>query len=564
MNPAGKDLPMPATRTYKTPGVYVAELSAFPPSVVGVQTAIPAFIGYTQKAEIGGRPVVAKPVAITSMAEFEQVFGGPHKAFYRIQLVPDADLTANPDDYDFRVKDPFSAPPTYKYYKLVSKGSSFNLYNSMRLFYANGGGNCYVVSAGLYETIEADGSITPNEVEEENLALALDAISEQIGPTMLVVPDAVLLASNTGTDPWKSDGFANIAKKMLTQSKELQDRVSVLDVYGTQYLSRPPAAGKVRPTLDQVIERFRADVGSEGLSYGMAYFPFLDTTVVPVGSLDFTALENEDTGNGTGILVDVLTRENKNLYGDPATPGTPTKREEQVQADIDLIPATVEPTAVRKLNDNLTAALALLAEMLATVVNKEDLLPPSAALAGVMTYVDANRGVWNAPANITLASVARPSFLLNGDQQSDLNVPVDGKAVDALREFPGRGTVVWGARTLDGNSNDYRYIQVRRTLIYIEQSIKNALNQFVFAPNTGQTWTTVVSMASSFLQGVWSQGGLMGATASDAFSVQCGLGSTMTGQDVLEGYMIVQVTLQMIRPAEFIELTFKQKMEGVA
>jgi phage tail sheath protein FI len=140
---------------------------------------------------------------------------------------------------------------------------------------------------------------------------------------------------------------------------------------------------------------------------------------------------------------------------------------------------------------------------------------------------------------------------------------VDGKAVNVLRDFVGRGTVVWGGRTLDGNSNDYRYIQVRRTLIYIEQSIRAALRQFAFAPNTGQTWAAVTSMVSGFLTTVWSQGGLMGATPAEAFSVQCGLGSTMTGQDILEGYMIVEVTLQMVRPAEFIELTFKQKMEGV-
>ena len=112
--------------------------------------------------------------------------------------------------------------------------------------------------------------------------------------------------------------------------------------------------------------------------------------------------------------------------------------------------------------------------------------------------------------------------------------------------------------------DDYRLIQIRRTIVYIEQSIKNALNQFVFAPNNRQTRTTVTSTVSGVLHGVWSQGGLMGATASEAFTVQCGLGSTMTGQDVLDGYMIVQVTLQMIRPAEFIELTFKQTMEGVS
>jgi uncharacterized protein len=116
------------------------------------------------------------------------------------------------------------------------------------------------------------------------------------------------------------------------------------------------------------------------------------------------------------------------------------------------------------------------------------------------------------------------------------------------------------SRTLDGNSNDY--IQVRRTLIYIEQSIRNALQPFVFAPNTGQTWATVVSTVSGLLTTVWSQGGLLGATAAEAFTVQCGLGSTMTSTDVLEGWMIVQVTLAVIRPAEFIELTFKQMMEG--
>jgi phage tail sheath protein FI len=160
--------------------------------------------------------------------------------------------------------------------------------------------------------------------------------------------------------------------------------------------------------------------------------------------------------------------------------------------------------------------------------------------------------------------VVQPSLKLNGDQQGPLNVPLNGKAVNVIREFVGRGPVVWGARTLDGNSNDWRYVQVRRTIVYVEQSIKAALNMFVFAPNTGTTWVAVTAMVSGFLTNLWQQGGLMGAKPDEAFSVQCGLGSTMTGIDVLEGYMIVQVTLQMIRPAEFIELTFKQKMQGVA
>jgi phage tail sheath protein FI len=541
---------MPATRTYKTPGVYVAELSAFPPSIVGVQTAVPCFVGYTATAEISGKPVLMKPIPIGSMADFEEVFGGAHKAQYTLTLV----TTPVGDNYDFRVWDPKSSPAAFKYYRLDGD-SSYNLYNSMRLFYANGGGNCYVVSVGVYGAA----------IAAADLVAGLNAAKEQVGPTMLVVPDAVLLPNNgTGTDkhPWESTDFATVTQTMLQQCATLQDRVAILDVYGTNYLSPPWS------DLDAVIARFRADVGEKGLSYGMAYFPFLDTTVVPLSDVNYTAIVNTPANtDGKGPLQEILSWENQNLYGDPSVEGN--TRAKAVQGDIDAIsdPEVVDPAdpaAVKKLNDNLTAALPLLVDIERSVVKYEDVLPPSAAMAGVMSYVDTTRGVWNAPANVSLTSVERPTVPLNADQQGNMNVPVDGKAVDALREFPGRGTVVWGARTLDGNSNDYRYIQVRRTLIYIEQSIKNALNQFVFAANTGQTWTTVTSTVSSFLQTVWSQGGLMGATAAEAFSVQCGLGSTMTGKDVLEGYMIVQVTLQMIRPAEFIELTFKQKMEGVS
>jgi uncharacterized protein len=560
---------MPATRTYKTPGVYLAELSSFPPSVVGVETAVPAFIGYTQTAEVGGKPVLFKPIRIGSLADYEAVFGGPHKPMYALEEVD----TPTGDNYDFRVLDPAS-PATMKFYKLIDAPmpavvsppvdetgeggqvraavepepapplSRFNLYNSLRLFYANGGGNAYIVSVGHYRT--ADG--TQNTVEKQPLLDGLTAIAEQTGPTMLVVPDAVLLPPTAEASPWISADFAEVASAMLKQSVGLQDRVAILDVYGSQYVN---TSDYPEADLTTVITQFRTDVGEIGLSYGMAYFPFLDTTVVPASDVTFASIDLSD-----GQLQQILTWENENLYRD-------SPRSVQVQADIDAMD-TAGPAEVVKLNQNLTAALPLLKDIERIIVQMNDLLPPSGAMAGVYSYVDTTRGVWNAPANVPLYSVARPSFLLNSEQQADLNMPVDGKAVDALRQFPGRGTVVWGARTLDGNSNDYRYIQVRRTLIYIEQSIKNALNPFVFAPNTGQTWSTVVSMVSSFLQTLWSQGGLMGATASEAFSVECGLGSTMTGKDVLEGYMIVQVTLQMIRPAEFIELTFKQKMEGVS
>lgn len=528
-----------AIQARKTPGVYVTELTAFPPSVVGVETAIPAFIGYTEKAEIiPGKPEFNKPIKIESMADFISIFGVSFKPIYDITEV-DA-VAAEKGDYDFKVLEPGKE---MKYYSLKQTGTSqFNLYNSMRLFYANGGGTCYVVSVGNYTDTGKLPMGVP--IEESKLEVGLAAIAEQVGPTMLVVPEATLFLNEGTAEKPLSAKYQKIVRLMLEQCGNLQDRVAILDVYGSQYATKK--------NLVSIVDQFHIDVGGKALSYGMGYFPFLETTVVPVSDFNYTNIADLN-----GKLKEILTWENENIYG-PATP-----RNIAVQIYIDDMPTATDEPNLTKLNQNLIASLPLLANILNVIVNKNDQLPPSGAMAGVFSYTDANKGVWNAPANIPLSAVNSPSFKITADQQADLNVPVNGKAIDALREFPGRGTVVWGARTLDGNSNDWRYIQVRRTLIYIEQSIKNAMDPYVFAANDGNTWVKVTSMVSAFLQGLWSRGGLMGATASEAFTVQCGLGSTMTPQNILDGYMIVQVTVQMIRPAEFIELTFKQQMQGI-
>lgn len=188
------------------------------------------------------------------------------------------------------------------------------------------------------------------------------------------------------------------------------------------------------------------------------------------------------------------------------------------------------------------------------------LLPPSGAIAGVYCATDQQFGVFKAPANVALSRVTALSVPISDAQQEDLNVPTDGKAVNAIRNFPGHGNMVWGARTLDGNSNEWRYISVRRTVMYIEQSIKNTLNQFVFSANDGTTWATVVATINNFLAGLWQQGGLLGAQAKDAFGVQVGLGITMTQQDITNGFMRVNVLVAPVRPAEFIVLTFQQEM----
>lgn len=589
--------------TYKqrtTPGVYITELEAFPNSIVGVQTAIPGFIGYTQKAEMGGKPIYFTPMKIASLADFEQMFGVGFHATYNIDqvsasvalhqmgMIAGGDENPAADNYDFscqmliegssppefqteyfnftRVDVSYSPPAERHAFAAAGDGGAqsttyaalaeFNLYNALRLFYANGGGTCYVVSVGPYIN---DTTHMPNKVDYTLLNKGLNAMAEQSGPTMLVIPDAVLLPPDHEGGQPTSSNFNKLCVDMLTQCATLQDRVAILDVYGAGVINQHTP--NLQYWIDGLVNNFQTGVGEKYLNYGMAYFPFLVTSIVQPSEISYT---NFNLGKEQQLhqLQEILRSQALQIYKDDPTQLATVFHYIGDIAPVNPHDETEVAKAVRN-NQNLVNAIPLLKQMENIMAMKMSLMPPSAVMAGVYTYNDGTRGVWNAPANIVLTSVIEPNVKLNNAQQGQLNVPLNGKAINVIRQFVGRGSVVWGARTLDGNSLDWRYIQVRRTLIYIEQSIEQALQPFVFAPNDGKTWVAVTSMVSNFLQGLWSQGGLMGDKADEAFTVSCGLGSTMTPLDILEGYMIVSVTLQMIRPAEFIELTFKQKMQGL-
>jgi len=212
------------------------------------------------------------------------------------------------------------------------------------------------------------------------------------------------------------------------------------------------------------------------------------------------------------------------------------------------------------LHKTLASASNVYKAVMTEIRRQINIMPPSSAMAGIYTMVDNTRGVWKAPANVSLNGVISPTVSISHEQQEDLNVSAQGKSINAIRSFIGEGVLVWGARTLDGNSLDWRYINVRRTMIMLEESCRLAAKAMVFEPNTANTWVTIRSMIANFLTSVWKRGGLMGAVPEDAFSVHVGLGETMTPNDVLEGILRVTVLVAMVRPAEFIEITFQQQM----
>jgi uncharacterized protein len=481
---------------YNPPGVYIVEKDVFSNSIEGIATSIPVFIGYTQQAAINGKAALNQAIQIASMNEYEDYFGKGLTTTCTIapQSEPkNCDFVANGVGYNIE----------------LTANTVYNLYKSLQLFYANGGGTCYVVSVGGYDA----------PISATNILNGLNAANNIIGPTMLVVPDAVLLPN--------ANDFATVCNAMLNQCATLQSLIAIVDVYdGTS----PFAPDGTNPA----IINFWQLVDTANLSYGAAYFPFLNTTINTASNISYTQFLNTD------LLAQILAPQLSEPFA-------------QLQSQYDTA----------QLSQYLQNTVPIYQQMVNILLTKINVLPPSAAMAGVYTATDNNKGVWNAPANVSLASVANPAVPINDAQQGTINVPLNGMAINAIRNFVGRGAVVWGARTLDGNSNDWRYISVRRTIIYIEQSIKLALQQYVFAANDSITWANVNAAISNFLTGLWQQGGLLGDKASDAYTVQVGLGSTMTGQDILNGYMIVNVTLCLIHPAEFIELTFTQTMQGV-
>jgi len=186
----------------------------------------------------------------------------------------------------------------------------------------------------------------------------------------------------------------------------------------------------------------------------------------------------------------------------------------------------------------------------------------SSSIAGVYAKVDSTSGVFKAPANVGLNYVVAPTEKISPDDLDNLNVDAtSGKSINAIRTFAGKGTMVWGARTLDGNSNEWRYVSVRRFFNMVEESVKKATERFVFEANTANTWVKVQAMIENFLNEQWKDGALAGSKPEEAYYVSVGLNKTMSAQDILEGRMIIEVGMAAVRPAEFIVIRFSHKLQ---
>jgi phage tail sheath protein FI len=455
---------------YRTPGVYIRENSSFPPSVEQVETAIPAFIGYTEKG-----PDV--PTRIQSMDDYRNLYGGAAGEIGQFRINGDGSIESP------------QIPVTPKY----------RLYYSLLLFFNNGGGDCYIISTGNYN------DPIQNSDQEKGLTL----LSKEDEPTLIILPDSY-------------DNPYNLYIKALAQCAARKDRFLICDVKHAAAANNP---------IEKSAEEFRFGIGSDNLMFGAAYYPYLKTILSHQYNLDEIEVEVEASPH-----VKVL------RHSDATISGNQEKKEESLYHAGD-------------------GAYRLKYELIKKQIESVKLiLPPSGAIAGVYVRVDHSRGVWKAPANVSLNGVLAPQVVINNVDQNDLNVTATGKSINAIRTFPGMGVMVWGARTLAGNDNEWRYISVRRFFNMVEESVKNATEQFITEPNDASTWSKIKAMIENYLYTLWKSGAIAGGKPDEAFFVKLGLGETMTAQDIQEGKMIIMIGIAAMRPAEFTIIQYSHKM----
>lgn len=667
--------------TYKTPDVYIEEISQFPPSVAEVETAVPAFIGYTEKASHQGENLLFKPTKITSMIEYHERFGAePEVMIDKIVLKEDNSVD-----------------------KITSK-FEYLLYDSLRLAFSNGVGDCFIVSVGTYQ-----GNIDDKQgkLQKADFEKGIDSLLKEDDPTLLLFPDAINL---------EGAGIYDLQQRALAQCTKLMDRFVIMDLLEKKKKDE-------RFSWQSGIKEFRNKVGINNLKYGASYTPHLVSSLtkeityrdtfgkifrvgekeaIPLRKLTFDGsvmeiierleiaidkvdliyekkegdrfwklfsspegkalfkdakakldapdkisldkgfellFEKTDTsakfileyiylimkdihesGFFTGVekddeIASFINEQMKDyLFNLPVLFQTPQglftgmekadeylKKIKELNAywSEDFIVEEIDITAAEDLGDafqgaikksvkdifdslimkihnikatcktfesnlqsSLEASFPVFNNIKAKVVKSICTLPPSGIMAGVYAAVDSSRGVWKAPANVSLNSVLSVTHLIDNDQQASLNIDVTGgKSINAIRPFQGKGILVWGARTLKGNDNEWRYISVRRFFNMAEESVKKATYWAVFEPNDANLWIKLKVMIENYLTQKWKDGALAGSSPDQAFYVNVGLGTTMSALDILEGRLYVDIGMAVVRPAEFIILRFMHKMQ---
>lgn len=548
---------------YLSPGVYVEEYDSTPRAIEGVGTSTAGFIGMTVKG-----PTVGAPSLCTSFADFQRQFGG-HLSEY----------THGPYHY---------------------------LPASVEQFFANGGTRCFISRVVPENAAVAQAKAGPLTLRAANegkwgnrILVSLTTVNRRklqlirkegeriyVGKSLngFAEGDLVEFAGelnriqsifeNTVTFENEFEGDpvdAALVPKAVLYSVEMEMVIrydsevetytglnlvpnSVNNLEARLSASRLVAVEALEP-VDEIINPVSALLGAGKLSGSIAFSGGSDGTMDAVNAGVYIG-QDGGPGKRTGIQAFL----ENDLASIIAVPGITIpevvvslvahcENEKNRFAVLDIPKELVKTGDIIEYRNMIDSTYAAMyhpwIQVFDPVTKKPGFIPPSGAVAGVYSRTDVARGVHKAPANEAVVCTGL-SVNYNTGEQDILNPA----GVNLIRALPGQGIRVWGARTASSN-NSFKYVNVRRLFIYVEQSIKNATNWVVFEPNNSSLWARVQMAVSAFLENMFRAGMLSGETPAEAFFVDIGP-NTMSRDDIMNGRLICEIGIAPSRPAEFV------------
>ena len=546
---------------YLSPGVYVEEYDNSPRSIEGVGTSTAGFIGLAEKG-----PLTGAPLLVTSMRSFRQQFGGFLSEFgygeyrflansveqffdngdtrcYVMRVAPADAKTASakkgilsveatsPGTWGNKVQIMLSTSKKHKL-QLVAKTDAGYTAKSLDGFREGD----LVVFEKTYTRIK---TIYDNTVTFED-DLPKNAVDDSIVPKSLLYLVTVDMSIRFGDDV---ENYSELSLNTASP-RYIGSRLAGSDLVKVEITPPKKAANPVADILGQDVTDgvFLLEGGTDG----------------SVAKIDASTYIGED--NGPGKRTGLSAFEENNMVSMLAIPGITMpevvvalvghcERLRSRFAVLDMpkeMYKTADLIGYRQIVDSTYCAMYHpWIQVFDRSSNKSDFVPPSGAVMGVYSRTDIQRGVHKAPANEVVFCTGL-SVNYTKDEQDILNP----EGINLIRTLPGQGIRIWGARTASSNSA-FKYVNVRRLFIYVEESIKANTNWVVFEPNDPTLWQRVNQTISNFLDGLWRNGMLSGGSAAESYFVEIGP-STMTRDDIMNGRLICNVGIAPSRPAEFV------------
>lgn len=548
---------------YLSPGVYVEEYDSSPRAIEGVGTSTAGFIGMTVKG-----PTIGTPSLCTSFADFQRQFGGYLSEYthgeYRYLPASVEQFFTNGGTRCFISR---VVPEDAK----IAVGES----GILKLRAANEGkwGNRILMSFTTVnkrklQLIRKDGPAVYAAKSAAGFAEGdLVEFAGELNRISAVFENTITFERDFSGDPVD----AALVPKVLLYSVEMDVSVRYeseienysavsLNAVAANYLGEKLRSSNIvvvesLDSADDIVNPVSAIFGEGKLTGSIAFSGGSDGSMSAVNAGVFIGQDN-----GPGKRSGINAFKENNVASIIAVPGVTIpevvvslvshcENEGSRFAILDIPKELIKTNEIIEYRNIIDSTYAAMyhpwIQVFDPITKKPGFIPPSGAIAGVFSRTDVSRGVHKAPANETVMCTGL-SVNYNTGEQDILNPA----GVNLIRALPGQGIRVWGARTASSNSS-FKYVNVRRLFIFIEQSIKNATNWVVFEPNNSSLWARVQMTVSSFLDNLFRAGMFSGETPAEAYYVDIGP-TTMSRDDIMNGRLICEIGIAPSRPAEFV------------